>query len=602
MTLLKMSNIRLNYGPSKALNGVDFHLEAGEVHALIGEHRAGKTSLMRVLAGAVRPDHGEIVLNSAKHSFARPVDAMNAGIGMVHQNLQIIPPLNTVENVYGRQLPHVWIGYKRYGRYVEQVRKLLAGMGLVDIDLWIPAGRLPEAQQQMVEIARIVALNPQILILDEVSHRLNQSEMERLLEIIHRFRDSGRAVVYVTQNLNEVFEIADRVTVLSNGHRKSTNVVGELDRLKLVRIAFNLALEQREDPAAFGLSQFSETVIRDLPIGVLIFDDQDTVFQANEEAGRLCGREASDLAGLQLGEILDRNMTVHRQEVLDAVRDRAQRRWDSVEFGQARFARVQTNTIRDADHRILGRVLLVQDAILDDSINEYLARAEKMQSTAALAAGVAHEINNPLATIRNFVELLKLKEVEDAKLDKLQRISAEMDRIVEIVSSLLSFSRVRPESRQPMDIIALAREVVTLLGHRIRRSSLDLNVVVPDEPITINADENRIKQVLINVLANSIEATLDGDTVTLSVSRIEAAEAVRITVRDSGSGIPESARDQIFQPFYTTKASKTSTGLGLSICKHIVESHGGRIDVESTPGEFTEFRIVLPVSGPTPRE
>lgn len=527
---------------------------------------------------------------------------MNAGIGMVHQNLQIIPPLNTVENVYGRQLPHVWIGYKRYGRYVEQVRKLLAGMGLVDIDLWIPAGRLPEAQQQMVEIARIVALNPQILILDEVSHRLNQSEMERLLEIIHRFRDSGRAVVYVTQNLNEVFEIADRVTVLSNGHRKSTNVVGELDRLKLVRIAFNLALEQREDPAAFGLSQFSETVIRDLPIGVLIFDDQDTVFQANEEAGRLCGREASDLAGLQLGEILDRNMTVHRQEVLDAVRDRAQRRWDSVEFGQARFARVQTNTIRDADHRILGRVLLVQDAILDDSINEYLARAEKMQSTAALAAGVAHEINNPLATIRNFVELLKLKEVEDAKLDKLQRISAEMDRIVEIVSSLLSFSRVRPESRQPMDIIALAREVVTLLGHRIRRSSLDLNVVVPDEPITINADENRIKQVLINVLANSIEATLDGDTVTLSVSRIEAAEAVRITVRDSGSGIPESARDQIFQPFYTTKASKTSTGLGLSICKHIVESHGGRIDVESTPGEFTEFRIVLPVSGPTPRE
>jgi len=117
---------------------------------------------------------------------------------------------------------------------------------------------------------------------------------------------------------------------------------------------------------------------------------------------------------------------------------------------------------------------------------------------------------------------------------------------------------------------------------------------LPDSPVTIPADENRLKQVLINILVNSIEATLDGEEISIAVELLPERNGVGICIRDSGSGIPDQVRDQIFRPFYSTKASRTNTGLGLSICKHIVESHGGTITVESRAGEFTEVKVFLP--------
>lgn len=592
--MLRMQNIHLSYGSHVALRGVDFDLKPGEVHALIGEHRSGKTSLMRILAGEIKPDRGLIMIDDRVVAFGGPVDAVATGIGMVHQDLRIIPSLNSVDNIFVNQLPTFWLSFDTYGRYILKARRLLERLGMATIDLTLPTGRLPEAQQQVVELARLMALEPRIVILDEIAHRQNKTEMNRILEIVQQYREESKSIVYITPDINEVFEIADRVTVLTEGHRTTTDYVKNLDRIRLVRMAYNLAIDHTDDALPFAMRQLNETVIRDLPIGVLIFDEDERVFVANEAAHRICTTPGSNgLAGMSLEMVLRINAGDRHQEVLDAIRKNAKNVWEGVRFGSAEFTRVQTTTIRDDDMRIVGRVMLVQDATIDESVAEYLTRAEKMQSTAELAAGVAHEINNPLGTIRNYVEILKLRSTDEETTTRLDRISREMDRITDIVGSLLSFSKIRLSNRQRMDVSETMREVLTLLGHRFSEKELQVVVDLPETPIVVSADENRIKQVIVNILVNSIEATLDRDRIDISVSPTED-ESVRISIRDCGSGIPEEVRDQVFQPFYSTKASKTNTGLGLSISKHIIEGHGGRITVDSRAGEYTYVCVYLP--------
>ncbi|RKX88832.1 MAG: histidine kinase, partial [Spirochaetes bacterium] len=231
MTLLQMRNIHYSYGGFEALRGVDLDIHSGEIHALVGEHRAGKSTLMRILGGNLIPQRGEILLKGRPLQFYSPQDAMSRGIGMVYQSIMIIPSLNAIENIYSGRMPGAWLGYRRYGKMLTESRRLLKELGQ-EIDLLAPLFELSVAQQQMVEIARILSMSPDILILDEISNRLNDEELVHLFRILADFRKAGKSIIYITQNFDEIFELADRVTVLQDGYRKSTELVADLDRMR----------------------------------------------------------------------------------------------------------------------------------------------------------------------------------------------------------------------------------------------------------------------------------------------------------------------------------------------------------------------------------
>jgi len=207
---------------------------------------------------------------------------------------------------------------------------------------------------------------------------------------------------------------------------------------------------------------------------------------------------------------------------------------------------------------------------------------------------VAHEINNPLFIIRNYVELLKGKELDADGSEKLAKIEKELERIVEIIGSLLSFSRFKELEGSRVDLVAVIDDALLLLHHNLSTKKIRLEKRIPADHVEIAGDENRLKQLFLNLLLNSIDAVLDGGLIRIGLATHAAERLVEVTIADDGYGIPADIQSKIFNPFYTTKVNKKNTGLGLSICQQIAEAHSGIITFTSVPGQLTEFVVRLP--------
>jgi len=231
VTLLEMHGIRKQFGGVEALKGVDFALQGGEVHALVGENGAGKSTLMKVLSGVLSPDGGGLLLEGRALRFRSVAEAQQAGVVMVYQELTLVPDLSVAENLFLGRLPRV----VRYPRLQEQARALLAQMGLA-----IPPAALVRSlgtgEQQLVAVARAFALQARVMVFDEPTATLAASEVRQLFQLIRRVRDQGVGVVYISHRLEEIFDLADRVTVLRDGERVATAPLAELTPQRVVEL------------------------------------------------------------------------------------------------------------------------------------------------------------------------------------------------------------------------------------------------------------------------------------------------------------------------------------------------------------------------------
>jgi signal transduction histidine kinase len=229
-------------------------------------------------------------------------------------------------------------------------------------------------------------------------------------------------------------------------------------------------------------------------------------------------------------------------------------------------------------------------------LGRHLALSEKLASLSTLAAGVSHEINNPVGVIRNKVQILRYRiqdgDSKDRLLQELDAVDKHNNRIAQITAGLLTFSRETPFELQPMGLSSLVREAVDLVRVPFRAADVRLATDLPAVDLMVRGSHNHLLQVLVNLLLNAKDASAAAAEVRVGCT--SDGPAAVLFVEDHGSGIPDENLEKIFDPFFTTKDVDKGTGLGLAISHGIVERHGGRISVESAVGVGSTFRVLIP--------
>jgi ribose transport system ATP-binding protein len=234
--LLEMRGITKSYPGVAALDGVDFAVAAGEVHALVGENGAGKSTLMRILAGAERRDAGEIRIEDRPATLDTPQQALAHGIAMIYQELNLVPHLSVAENLFlGREPSAGLPGFIDFPALYAAAVEVMDGLG-VHVDVRSEVARLSLSQRQMVEIARATSREARVLAMDEPSATLSQHEIESLFRLIAGLRARGVGIIYISHRLEEIAQIADRVTVLRDGRVVGTRPVAETSRGEIIQM------------------------------------------------------------------------------------------------------------------------------------------------------------------------------------------------------------------------------------------------------------------------------------------------------------------------------------------------------------------------------
>lgn len=234
-SVLRIANLSKSFAGIHALRGVQLELRAGEVHALLGENGAGKSTLVKVITGVYPPDAGEIWLDDQPIRLADPRQATALGIAAIYQELSLFPDLDIAENIFVGRQPRDARGLVDWGRMYREAEALLTSLD-VHLNLKTRARFLSIAQQQMVEVARALSVNARILIMDEPTSALTLNEVEELFKIVRRLRSNGTAILFISHRLEELFQIADRVTVLRDGAYIDTRPMAGITQAELIRM------------------------------------------------------------------------------------------------------------------------------------------------------------------------------------------------------------------------------------------------------------------------------------------------------------------------------------------------------------------------------
>ncbi len=243
-SIVELQEVTKSFGGTPALKGVSFDLQPGEVHALLGENGAGKSTLIRIIAGALTPDQGEVRVAGERVRFGSPRDARHAGIATVYQELLLFPDLTVAENIFLGNAPRSRLGALDWRAMRTRARELLDSLESHELDVDARLGDLSVANRQRVEIAKALSQNPRVLIMDEPTASLAEADVTRLMAVVKRLRGRGVAIIYVSHRLPEIFELADRVTVLRDGARIGTVPISEVDEPGLISMMVGRSIDQ----------------------------------------------------------------------------------------------------------------------------------------------------------------------------------------------------------------------------------------------------------------------------------------------------------------------------------------------------------------------
>ncbi len=376
--------------------------------------------------------------------------------------------------------------------------------------------------------------------------------------------------------------------------------------LENARLYRSLAEKAREYER---LKDYNENIVESLHVGILAVDLEDRVESWNTQLELVFGISRQQAIGRKLNQLLPASLveTCHEVREETGVHNIYQFTLRAREFpGQFRPAEDSPDAGRERTLNIaiapliaknfdpIGRLIILDDVTERTELEQQLVQADKLSSIGLLAAGVAHEVNTPLAVISSYAQMLANQGQGAAANEKiLQRITEQTFRASEIVNSLLSFSRTSSSELAALDLNSTVEDTIALVEPQIRKAGIRIEKRLEAALPEVQGVANKLQQVLLNLLMNARDAMPEGGSLTVE-TRAENGVA-SIEVIDTGVGISPDKLGRIFDPFFTTKGPKRGTGLGLAVSYGIVREHGGQLRVDSAPGEGSRFTIELPV-------
>lgn len=381
---------------------------------------------------------------------------------------------------------------------------------------------------------------------------------------------------------------------------QGTTVVGVLG------IARDITADREREEALERSEARYEHLVETAPDAIFTLDGDGRFTSVNRSFERTIGRLRIELLGVRFSTILEGRQVEWAEALFEATlsgrRQRSELRYRDVD-GSVRTGSIITAPVLE-DGRIAGVLGLVRDVTEEKQLSAQLLQREKLAAVGQLVSGVAHELNNPLAGIMAFAQLLEASsDVTADQRDSVETIHKEAKRAAKIVSNLLLFARQRDAERTSTDLNRVMLDTLELRRYVLRTQQVDVVTDLDPELPLVWADSFQLQQVILNFLTNAEHAVraVEGERrITLATRRADTR--VIASVADTGPGVAPEALDHIFNPFFTTKPVGEGTGLGLSISDGIVRQHGGQITVHSTPGHGAMFSIELPTTMPSTQD
>ncbi|MEW6667943.1 MAG: ATP-binding protein [Thermodesulfobacteriota bacterium] len=342
------------------------------------------------------------------------------------------------------------------------------------------------------------------------------------------------------------------------------------------------------------IKAFSDKVVESMPIGLLALDPEGRIVSLNQAAGQVLGL-SGPIQGRKADEVLPSRLYDLVRELGSGRRVRAGELECPAAGDRVVPLDVIVSTLEGEDGSFLGHILLFRDMTEVQELRREVETSRRLASLGRLAAGIAHEIRNPLSSIKGFATYFK-ERYRDVPEDQstAEIMVREVDRLNRVITDLLEFARPLSMQKKTSSAHALIQHSLNTIRQQALQKGIQIQTDLPAGPIEVPMDPDKMNQVLLNLYLNSLEAMDRGGTLFVGLVRAGDGKGIRIVVKDTGSGIRQEDLAHIFDPYFTTRAS--GTGLGLAIVHKIMESHRGDVRVESEPGQGTTVTLTLPGS------
>ncbi len=359
---------------------------------------------------------------------------------------------------------------------------------------------------------------------------------------------------------------------------------------------FSLFLAQAYRSTKTSLTRikaFSDNLVENMPIGLMAVDSDGTIASFNQTAGAVLQLSADEILGRKAREVLPNQLcslvdqSEHAKGVVEKELD------CPIGDGRVIPLDISVSLLEGDDGLFLGHIILFRDMTEVQNLKREIETTQRLASLGRLAAGVAHEIRNPLSSIKGFATYFRERYRDNPEDQKTAQIMVqEVERLNRVIGQLLEFARPVAMKLKPAPLKRLIQHSLRMVEGQARENSIEINTTLSPDVKDFSLDQDRINQVLLNLYLNAIEAMEGGGALSVSLSGNEDSEGLKIVISDTGKGIDKKDLAHIFDPYFTTKQS--GTGLGLAIVHQIISSHRGEVKVSSEPDRGTVVTIYLP--------